>query len=120
MCIRDRRCKATCPVHALGKFCAEAESGQPFAHFRPYVVLTALRAALQELGAPQHHAHRTHDLRGRHAQDIAARGSRLADILRTGGWRHAAFLSHLNKDELEVAAIREAHGDLSSSEDDEG
>ena len=114
------RCKATCPVHTLGKFCSEIGSGQPFAHFRPDVVLTALRAALQELGVSQHHAYRTHDLRRGHAQDMAVRGSRLADILRAGDWRSAAFLSYLNKDELEAAAIREAHGDLSSSDDDDG
>ena len=107
-------------MHTLGKFCAEIESGQPFAHFRPDEVLTALRAALQELGVSQHQAYRTRDIRRGHAQDMAVRGSRLADILRAGDWRSAAFLSYLNKGELEAAAIREAHGDLSSSDDVEG
>ena len=114
------RCKATCPVHTLGKFCAEIASGRPFAHFRPDVVLSELRAALQELGVPQHQAFRTHDFRRGHAQDMAVRGSRLADILRAGDWRSAAFLSYLEKDELEAGAIREAHGDPSSSDDDGG
>ena len=113
------RCTATCPGHTLGKFCAEVESGQPFAHLRPDEVLTALRATLQELGVSQHQAYRTHDFRRGHAQDMAVRGSRLADILRAGDWRSAAFVSYLNQDELEAGAIREAHGDLSSSDADE-
>eukprot|EP00959_Pyramimonas_sp_CCMP1952_P249422 5213982-Pyramimonas_sp.AAC.1 len=49
------RCKTTCPVHTLGKLCAEVKSGQPIEHFRPDVVSTAPRAAQHELGVSQHH-----------------------------------------------------------------
>lgn len=113
------RCPSTCPVHALGKFCADSAAQQPFAGFRPDAVLSALRAALQELGVPRHDAYRTHDFRRGHAQDMAVRGSRLADILRAGDWRSAAFLSYLDRDALEDSAVREAHGGASSSDEDE-
>ena len=107
------------PPYTLGKFCADSAAQQPFAGFRPDAVLSALRAALQELGVPRHDAYRTRDFRRGHAQDMAVRGSRLADILRAGDWRSAAFLSYLDRDALEDSAVREAHGGASSSDEDE-
>jgi len=53
------------------------------------------------------------------AQDIIAGGGSLADVLRAGGWRSAAFLLYLEKHEVDEAAALDCifQHDVSCSED---
>ena len=113
-----KRCQATCPVHVLGPFLASFPvNASPFAQFRPPQVLAIIRETLQGLGVPDAQWYRTHDFRRGHAQDLATRGARLAEILRAGDWKSASFLQYLDRDELEGGAVEEAHGVESSSDD---
>ena len=114
-----RRCRATCPVHVLGSFLASVPVGaSPFAQFRPPQVLAVIRDTLLGLGVPNAQRYRTHDFRRGHAQDLAARGARLAEILRAGDWKSASFLQYLDREELEGGAVNEAHAVESSSDDE--
>ena len=116
-----KRCRATCPVHVLGSFLASfPESAAPFAQFRPLQVLAIIRETLLRLGVPNAQWYRTHDFRRGHAQDLAKRGARLAEILRAGDWKSASFLQYLDREELEGGAVDEAHGVVSSSDDASG
>ena len=113
-----KRCRATRPVHVLGSFLASVpENASPFAQFRPPQVLAVIRDTLLRLGVPDAQRYRTHDFRRGHAQDLAARGARLAEILRAGDWKSASFLQYLDREELEGGAINEAHAVESSSDD---
>ena len=80
-------------------------------------MLAIIRETLQGLGVPDAQWYRTHDFRRGHAQDLATRGARLAEILRAGDWKSASFLQYLDRDELEGGAVEEAHGVESSSDD---
>ena len=68
-----------------------------------------LRTQLQALGVKDALRYRTHDFRRGHAKDLVAAGASLREILNAGEWRSAAFLSYLDKDELECDATLEAH-----------
>ena len=52
------------------------------------------------------------------AQDMAAQGGPLYEILSAGGWRSAAFMSYMRKDELEAGACAQLVADHSDSDDD--
>ena len=113
-------CEKTCPDHALWPFFAELEVGaQPFIGFRPGFALNALREMLRLSNVPNASIYRTHDLRRGHCQDMVDNGSTVAEILRAGQWRSAAFLNYVDLDELERGAVMEAHMDESSSDDGE-
>ena len=81
--------------------------------------LQTLRGWLRVLKIEQAANYRTHDLRRGHARDMVQSGARLGEILRAGEWRSAAFLSYLDKDELECNATLEAHLGESSDEEAE-
>lgn len=103
-------CKATCPVHALGKFFASLEPGcSPFSSLSAYKALTGLRIQLQNAGVPEALKYRTHDLRRGHAKDLAQSGSSLLEILKAGEWRSAAFLQYMDVGQLECDATTDAH-----------
>ena len=55
-------------------------------------------------------------MRRGHARDLQQRGSNLAEILRAGEWRSAAFLSYLDSHQLEDDAVQEVHDDDNMSE----
>jgi len=115
-------CKATCPVHALGKYFQETTPGSsPFGNISASRARTGLRMQLQALGVKDALKYRTHDFRRGHAKDLAKAGSTLREILDAGEWKSASFLQYLDKDELECDAVAEAHWqaciDESSDED---
>ena len=113
-------CKITCPVHVLGPFLLACGPGaQPFAMHDARSALQTLRGWLRVLKIEQAANYRTHDLRRGHARDMVQSGARLGEILRAGEWRSAAFLSYLDKDELECNATLEAHLGESSDEEAE-
>ena len=74
---------------------------------------------LRRSNIPNASLYRTHDLRRGHCQDMVDNGSTVAEILRAGQWRSAAFLKYVDLDELERGAVMEAHMDESSSDDGE-
>ena len=105
----------------LGSFLASVPgNASPFAQFRPPQVLAVIRGTLHRLGVPDAQCYRTHDFRRGHAQDLAARGARLAEILRAGDWKSVSFLQYLDREELEGGAVNEAHAVESSSDDTNG
>ena len=89
-----------------------------FEDFTAYNSLAALREFLALIHVPNATMFRTHDLRRGHARDMQARGATLSEILRAGDWRSAAFLSYLDRAQLEEDAVLEAHMCYSLSDSD--
>ena len=111
-------CSLTCPVHVLGPFFRMCEPGShPFVIHDGHSALAALRGWLRVMGVADANKFRTHDLRRGHARDMLHAGARLGEILRAGEWRSAAFLTYLDREELECDATLEAHLGESSDED---
>ena len=67
---------------------------------------------------PEARFYRTHDLRRGHARDLQKNGASLAEILEAGQWCSPAFLAYLDKDQLEMDAVVEAHLAESSEEEE--
>jgi hypothetical protein len=108
-------CKATCPVHVLGKFLMEFCPGDaPFAGISAGTALSLLRNLLEWLEVSNVTSYRTHDLRRGHAKDLQVSGASLAEILAAGQWRSPAFLQYLDIEQLEHDAVVEAHLEESS------
>ena len=84
----------------------------------PNAALGSLRDMLSFLEVPEARHYRTHDLRRGHAEDLKLSGANLFEILRAGEWRSPAFLSYLDVNELESAAVVEAHLDEESDDND--
>ena len=114
---------ATCPVHVLGKFFAELPPGsQPFDRITPALALRALKAALALLPDTRKDAslYRCHVFRRGHAQDLAASGATLVEILLAGQWRSPAFLDYIDRKMLERDAVLSAWvGESSGGEQEE-
>ena len=111
-------CSLTCPIHVLGKYSNTLPRGAaPFAATSPGAALGLLRSMLEKLEVPEAIHYRTHDLRRGHAEDLKLSGASLMEILRAGEWRSPAFLSYLNVNDLESAAVVAAHVNDESDED---
>ena len=90
----------------------------PFAGRSPNAVVGALRDMLHFLDVPDAQHYRSHDLRRRgHAGNLRSSGANLSEILRAGEWRSPAFLDYLDVNELESAAVVEAHLEEESEDD---
>ena len=112
-------CEQTCPVHVLGAYFTSLPIGSsPFACTSPGGALELLRRMLTSLQVPDAKHYRTHDLRRGHAEDMRCAGASLGQILKAGEWRSPAFLAYLDTQELECAAVIEAHVNDESDEDD--
>ena len=112
-------CKATCPVHVLGAyFQGLAFGAAPFVARTPNAALGSLRDMLSFLNVPDAMHFRTHDLRRGHAEDLKLSGANLFEILKAGEWRSPAFHKYLDVNELESAAVVEAHLEDESDEDE--
>ena len=72
-------------------------------HIGQKQALIALRALLAELRVPESMAHRTHDFRRGHAEDIRLAGGRLCEILEAGDWCSKAFMFYLNRERCGIA-----------------
>ena len=53
----------------------------------------------------------------RHARDLQAAEAPLCDILAAGQWKTPAFMAYIDVDELETAAVIQAHMDESSGDE---
>ena len=58
----------------------------------------------------------THAFRRGMAQDMAAQGCQLWEILRAGGWKSAKFMTYMDEHELETGACTQLIVDHSDSE----
>jgi hypothetical protein len=65
---------------------------------------------------PNAAAYGTHAFRRGHARDLLENGSTLAEILRAGQWRSAAFLKYLNIADIEKGAAVEVACDTDDEE----
>ena len=88
-----------CVVHTLwDQFLGLLPEGtRPWHDVAPGEALFRLRRVLARLGVPNAKGYRTQDLRRGHAEDMRQSGSPLADILRAGQWRSAAFMKYLDE-----------------------
>ena len=120
---RDCSCPGAvklCPVHKLWEgFLADVPVGaRPWAGTSAAMALGWTRRALRELSVQDAGAHGTHAFRRGHARDLLENGSTLAQILRAGQWKSAAFMRYLNVKDIErgadVAHCAFAHAPTSS------
>ena len=88
-----------CAVHGLwDEFWADrAEGEQPWQNISPNDARRRLRGILGMLGVPNAHRYGTQDFRRGHAEDMRKSGCTLAEILRAGQWKSAAFMSYLDE-----------------------
>lgn len=102
--------KNTCPVHALwDRFFAKLPVGaQPWADVSPNFARERVRAVLRNLDVPNANLYGTQDFRRGHAEDLRRCGAPLAEILRAGQWKSAAFMSYLDEADLEKDLVFEA------------
>ena len=113
-------CSDTCPVHVLGKWRNSlAPRSTPFQATTGQSALKALRERIKRLGSPCADTYRLHDFRRGHAQDLAASGARLNEILQAGQWRSSSFFRYLDAEELDSQAVLEAHFNMSEDEGDD-
>ena len=82
-------------------------------------ITAELRRRLVEIGTPDAAQFSSHSFRRGAAQDMAAWGSRLHEILSAGMWRTPAFLKYLQGPELETLAAAEFAAGESDSDNDE-
>ena len=75
---------------------------QPFGKITPREAIGTLRYQLKLLGVCDAVHYRTQDIRRGHAQDMLQGGASLAEILRAGEWRSAAFTTYLDEEILEA------------------
>ena len=94
------------------------EGYQPFAKTIKNDALKDLRALLHTLGIKEAAQYRTHDFRRGHARDLQRSGANLSVILQAGEWRSSAFMEYLDRDEVEEAAVLEAHWVESDSDEE--
>ena len=59
-----------------------------------------------------------HAFRRGAAQDMAAQGCQLVEILQAGGWKSAAFMAYLKPHELEAGACARLVDDPNDSDDE--
>ena len=92
-------CIHTCVVHVLwDRFLNQLPEGaEPWLGITANEARSRLRRVLQRLLVTDAASFRTHDLRRGHAEDMRRCGCTLAEILRAGQWRSAAFLRYLDE-----------------------
>ena len=67
---------------------------------------------LSRFGVPNAQDYGTHDLRRGHAEDMRNQGCTLAEILKAGQWKSAAFMSYLDEAGMEKVRSFESMCDL--------
>lgn len=92
-----------CAVHGLwGKFWEhQVEGSQPWLGINPAQARSRLRQLLSRFRVPKAEKYGTHDFRRGHAEDMRKSGCTLAEILRAGQWKSAAFLSYLDEADMD-------------------
>ena len=67
------------------------------------------RNILRLIGVVAPQSYSTQDMRSGHAQDMVEQGRTLVEILAAGEWRSSAFHNYIDVNNLETAAVVEAH-----------
>lgn len=113
-----RGSERTCPVHGLWDrhFASLPDGAEPWAGLTAASALLALRGVLQKLSVPCAHEFGTHAFRRGHARDLLQGGATLAEILRAGQWKSAAFLRYLESADIEQGAALEVACDTDEEE----
>lgn len=96
-----------CPVHGLWEnfWAGRAEGEQPWYHTIDAAgARLRMRELLQKLKVPAAQRYGTHDFRRGHAEDMRKSGCTLAEILKAGQWRSAAFMSYLDEAAMDKAS----------------
>ena len=93
----------TCAVHMLWDkfFAALPDGAHPWQHIAPGLARDRLRLMLSNLGVPDAASYGTQDFRRGHAEDLRKSGCSLAEILRAGQWKSAAFTKYIDEADLE-------------------
>ena len=106
-----------CAVHHLMRAVARAERlgrmvvfGMSYSKAREHTRNYASKVGMLGMG--------THAFRRGAAQDMAAQGCQLFEILQAGGWKSAAFMAYLKPHELEAGACAQLVADHSDSDSD--
>ena len=92
-----------CVIHTLWvRFLEKLPHGcQPWIRIGANEARVRLRHALERLGVSDANLYGTHDFRRGHAEDMRKAGCSLAEILKAGQWRSAAFMHYLDEAELD-------------------
>ena len=99
-----------CAVHGLWDTFLEdlPEGHQPWQSIGPSQARRRLRDLLQRFLVPDAQKYGTQDFRRGHAEDMRKAGCTLAEILRAGQWRSAAFMTYMDQagiDKVSLSAI---------------
>ena len=114
---RAGMCK-TCPVHVLGKWVGDQESGtRPFHHWGPKTVRQVLRLRLVTLGIASAQEFQLHDFRRGHTKDLQRAKEPLSKILAWAEWQKPTIFMYCDLETLERDAVIDAHFDDSADED---
>ena len=116
---RDCTCKlqgdALCAYHSLRRAVTRAQAAGrsrvfsfSYASFASATKYYAARAGVMHVG--------THAFRRGMAQDMAAQGCPLYEILQAGGWKSAGFMAYMSQHELEAGACAQFVANHSDSE----
>ncbi len=102
-----------CPVHTLKRYMRDTGRlptgrlfpGNPESLYVSFVRRIRFLGGPQCLNIPNAAEWTSHGFRRGMAQDILDNGGSLAEILRAGGWKSAAFLLYLERTEVDQAAV---------------
>ena len=94
-----------CAVHELwDKYLGSLPDGtRPWHGVSPGFARQRLRRILELLSVPESSEYGLHDFRRGHAEDMRKCGCTLAQIMRAGQWKSAAFMTYLNEMEIDKA-----------------
>ena len=110
--------KDMCPHAVLSKYVPVRQGAQCLFQVTYEWFLRNLRAVLAELGVNESKKFGSHAFRRGCADDMRESKAPLRDILEAGGWRSAAFLLYLDREEVQKDAVAQVAADFSSDEDE--
>jgi hypothetical protein len=98
-----------CAVHGLwDTFFKDLPDGhQPWKNISPAQARRRLRELLQRFQVANALKFGTQDFRRGHAEDMRKMGCTLAEILRAGQWRSAAFMTYMDEAGIDKASLSE-------------
>ena len=96
-----------CAVHGLwDTFLEDLPDGhQPWHSIGPSQARRRLRDLLQRYLVPDAQKYGTQDFRRGHAEDMRKSGCSLAEILKAGQWRSAAFMKYMDEAGIDKAGL---------------
>ena len=114
-CVCAQQGRRLCCVHQLERAVNRARAaGRPSVFSFSYAqFLDATKTLAAEIGIQRAG---THAFRRGTAQDVAAQGCQLYEILRAGGWKSRSIMDYMRPHELETGACAQLIADHSDSE----